>query len=69
MPVILQSELAELFIQHERYQKGASGGKRFDISLQTGHELDFSARDLTSAEFVGAFLNHSNFSYAHLQQG
>src|ERR1700733_13613845 len=68
MAVVLQNDLAELFKQHEKYLKGAAGGKRLDISLQTGHELDFSRKILPGAEFVGAFLNHSNFSHAHLQQ-
>ena len=68
MAVVLQNDLAELFKQHEKYLKGAAGGKRLDISLQTGHELDFSKKILPGAEFVGAFLNHSNFSGAHLEQ-
>src|ERR1700722_243742 len=68
MPVILQHELIELLAQHEKYVKGGSGGKRLDLSMQTGHELDFHGKDLTGAEFVGSFLNHSNFSHAGLQQ-
>ena len=68
MAVVLQNELAELFKQHEKYLKGVSGGKRLDLTLQTGHELDFSRKILPGAEFVGAFLNHSNFSHAHLEQ-
>src|SRR5581483_8049761 len=43
-------------------------GKRLDLSLKTGHELDFSKKILPGAEFVGAFLTHANFSYAHLEQ-
>src|SRR5438132_604184 len=68
MAVILQNELMELFPLHEKYLKGSSGGKRLDLSLQTGHELDFSRHNLTGAEFVGSFLNHSNFSHAKLAQ-
>src|SRR5580704_17838376 len=68
MAVVLQNELAELFKQHEKYLRGVSGGKRLDMSLKTGHELDFSRKILPGAEFVGAFLNHSNFAYAHLEQ-
>src|SRR3984885_6130597 len=68
MAVVLQNELAELFKAHEKYLKGASGGKRLDLSLKTGHELDFSHKILPGAEFVGSFLNHGNFSFAHLQQ-
>jgi uncharacterized protein YjbI with pentapeptide repeats len=68
MPVILQNELAEYFAQHDRYLRGVSGGKRLDLSMQTGHELDFSKKNLTGAEFVGSFLNYANFSYSNLQQ-
>src|ERR1700733_11610754 len=68
MAVVLQNELAELFKAHEKYLKGASGGKRLDLSLKTGHELDFSHKILPGAEFVGSFLHHGNFSYAHLEQ-
>src|SRR5271154_2401796 len=68
MAVVLQNELAELFKLHEKYLRGVSGGKRLDLSLKTGHELDFSRKILPGAEFVGAFLNHGNFSWAHLEQ-
>src|SRR5580698_2294978 len=68
MAVVLQIDLAELFKSHEKYLKGMSGGKRLDLSLKTGHELDFSRKILPGAEFVGSFLNHGNFAHAHLQQ-
>lgn len=68
MTVILQNDLSDLFAGHEKLLRGESGGKRLDMSLQTGHELDFSHRDLTGAEFVGAFLNHSDFERSVLRQ-
>lgn len=68
MSVILQNELFELFAFHDKYLKGNAGGRRLDFSLQTGHELNFSGKNLSSAEFVGAFLNHSDFSHARLHQ-
>src|ERR1700679_1902921 len=68
MAVILENELTEPFALHEKYVRGESGGKRLDLSLQTGHELDFSKKNLSSADFTGAFLNHGNFSYTKLRQ-
>jgi len=69
MSVVVQSEIAELSLQHERFLRGISGGRRFDISMHTGHELDLSKRDLSAAEFVGAFLTHADFSRSKIVQG
>ena len=68
MSVVLQSELVNSISQHEKYVRGVHGGKRLDLSLQTGHELDFMKKNLAAAEFVGAFFNRANFSFCKLQQ-
>jgi len=53
----LRTNLSSSYLSHEKYLKGESGGRRLDLSLKTGHELDFSHKSLSAADFTGAFLN------------
>ncbi len=58
---IHQVWLEEAMDFHENYLQGIHGGQRLSVSFKDGRHLDFSGRNLASADMVAAELSHAVF--------
>jgi uncharacterized protein YjbI with pentapeptide repeats len=58
---INQVWLEEAMDVHEKYLQGIPGGQRLFVSFKDGRHLDFSGRNLASADMVAAELSHALF--------
>ncbi len=53
--------LEEAMDFHEKYLQGIHGGQRLSVSFKDARHLDFSGRNLASADMVAAELSHAVF--------
>ena len=58
--------LEEAMDSHEKFLRGIPGGKRLSVSFKDARHLDFSGRNLATADMVAAELSHAVFEGACL---